>query len=404
MATREEEHTTRGRARTLFEMLHHPGPIENSWRSEAVREALDLCLACKGCKHDCPVNVDMATYKAEFMAHHYKRRLRPRTFYSMGLIYWWSRLASTAPALVNTATHAPGLGRALKAAGGIAQERRLPPYARTTFKGWFAKRGARNQDKPPVVLFPDTFTNHFHPEAGAAAVEALEAAGYQVRVPQKSLCCGRPLYDKGFLNLAKGLLRQLMSTLGPEVERGVPIVGLEPACVAAFRDELVNMFPDDERAQQLSRRTYILSEFLHQDPNYAPPRLDRKAVVHFHCNHHAILGKQPEIDLLRAMGLDVDVLDSGCCGMAGSFGFEKEHYDVSMRCGERVLLPAVRGAERDALIVSDGFSCREQIAQTTDRRALHVSQVLQMALREGQSGPTTGAYPERGYQRLPAAS
>jgi len=387
MATREEEHTTRGRSRTLFEMLHHEGPIEEGWHSEAVREALDLCLACKGCKGDCPVNVDMATYKAEFMAHHYKGRLRPRTAYSMGLIYWWSRMASRVPRLANFVLHTPGLGALAKAAGGIARERSMPRYARQTFRDWFARHEPANPDGPPVILFPDTFNNFFSTAPAIAAVEVLEDAGFNVRLPRRVLCCGRPLYDEGFIGLARHLLKQVMDTLGPETEDGTPVVGLEPACVSAFRDELVNLFPDDPRAGRLAQQTMLLGEFLGAH-GYAPRRLDgRQAVQHFHCHHHALLDKEPDSNLLKAAGIDTTVLDSGCCGLAGSFGFEAgEHYDLSMKCGERVLFPAARDAARATLLVTDGFSCREQIKHGTGRQALHLAEVLQLALREGRTG------------------
>lgn len=399
MATHDEEHTTRGRARALFEMLHG-GIIEKGWKSDEVRGALDLCLACKGCKRDCPVNVDMATYKAEFMAHYYQGRLRPRSAYSMGLIYWWSRIASMMPGLANATLQTGALSSLIKATGGIAKERRMPAYASPTFRRWFGRRRPRNGNGRRVILFPDTFNNYFHPRVGAAAVEVLEAAGYQVQIPPRVLCCGRPLYDEGMLHRAKGLLRQIMDTLGPMTADDTPVVGLEPACVAAFRDELINLFPNDERARRLAERTFILSEFLAEQQVALPP-LERSAVVHFHCNHHAILRPEADKKVLGGMGLDFEVLDSGCCGMAGSFGFEAEHYDMSIKCGERVLLPAVREAPRDALIISDGFSCREQIAQTTDRQALHLAQVMQMALREGPGGARAEP-PERDYLRLDA--
>src|SRR5947209_223910 len=219
MVTREEADTTRGRARLLFEMLQG-NPLEDGWRSEAVKDALDLCLACKGCKGDCPVNVDMATYKAEFLSHYYKGRLRPITGYTMGLIYGWSRLAALVPEAVNFVTHAPLLSSVLKAMGGIAPQRKVPVFAPQTFKQWFKQRGLRNQGRPQVMLWPDTFNNHFHPETAIAAVEVLEAAGYQVRVPEQSLCCGRPLYDYGFLDTAEKLLRQILDTLRPQIEAG----------------------------------------------------------------------------------------------------------------------------------------------------------------------------------------
>jgi Fe-S oxidoreductase len=399
MATREEEHSTRGRARALFEMLHG-GIIESGWKSDEVKNALDLCLACKGCKHDCPVNVDMATYKAEFMAHYYEGRLRPRAAYAMGLIYWWSRVASTLPGLANAVLRAPGLSGLAKAAGGIARERSFPEFASPTFRSWFARRQPQSGGGRRVILFPDTFSNYFQPRVAAAAVEVLEAAGYEVQIPPRVLCCGRPLYDEGMLGRAKTLLQQIMDTLAPMIADGTPVVGLEPACVATFRDELLNLFPDDARARRLAEQSSMLSEFLAQEEVALPP-LHRQALVHFHCHHHAILKPEAEKRVLRGMGLDARVLDAGCCGMAGSFGFDARHYEVSLRCGERALLPAVRAAADDTLIVADGFSCREQIAQTTGRRALHLAQVMQMALREGPHG-APAAPPERDYLRLRA--
>ena len=403
MVTREEPDSTRGRAHLLHEMLTGD-VLRDGWRNDSVRQALDLCLACKGCKKDCPVNVDMATYKAEFYSHYYQGRLRPVAAYSMGLIYWWSRIASRAPRLVNAVTHAPLLSRAVKSLGGVAQEREMPRFAQQTFKQWYRRRGPRNPGRPRVLLWPDTFNNHFHPQTAIAATEVLEAAGFQVIVPRASLCCGRPLYDFGMLDTAKRLLRQILDTLRPEIEAGVPIVGLEPSCVSVFRDELCNLFPNDQDAQRLKRQTFLLSEFLvHHAPGYEPPKLDRTAVVHGHCHHKSVLGFDDEETLLQKMGLDYHTLDSGCCGMAGAFGFEREHYDVSVACGERVLLPAVRQAPTDAIILTDGFSCREQIAQTTPRSAMHLAQVLHMALRDGPGGPT-GGYLETTYAQTSIAS
>jgi Fe-S oxidoreductase len=385
MATLEEKHSTRGRARLLFEMvsgLVRPGsPIGDGWRSTAVRDALDLCLACKGCRGDCPVRVDMATYKAEFNYHHYHHRLRPRSAYSMGWIYWWCRAASLAPGAVNAIAGVPWIARLLKLAGGIAPPRALPRFA-TPFRAWFARRPLRAaRGRGRVLLWPDTFNNHLEPDNLVAAVEVLEEAGYEVRLPARSLCCGRPLYAWGMLDAAKRQLRAVMAELGEGPLADVPIVGLEPACITSFRDELVNLFPDDARAAAIARRASMLGEFLARDSRYEPPKLARKAVVHPHCNQRAVLGIDGERKLMERMGLDYTVLKSGCCGMAGPFGFEREHYDVSLRIAERVLLPAVRAAEPETLIVSDGYACREQIAQTTGRRALHLAQVLRAALR-----------------------
>lgn len=400
MVTREEEDTTRGRARLLFEMLQGD-PVTKGWKNEKVKEALDLCLACKGCKGDCPVNVDMATYKAEFLSHYYEGRPRPITGYSMGLIYWWARLASLMPEVVNFVTQTPVLRSLAKLAGGFAPQRRIPTFATQTFKQWFQGRETRNEGMPQVILWPDTFNNYLKPETAIAAVEVLEATGYQVIVPQKSLCCGRPLYDYGFLDQAEQLLRRVLDTLAPYIEAGIPVVGLEPSCAAVFRDELKNLFPHDENAKRLSQQTFLLSEFLEQKvKDYQPPKLQGKAVVHGHCHHKAIMKMKDEEAVLSKIGLDFHTLDSGCCGMAGAFGFEKDHYDISIKAGERVLLPAVRKADKDTIIIADGFSCREQIEQTTDRQALHLAQVIQMALHEGSSG-LTGAYPEKNATQHP---
>ncbi len=396
MVTREEKYTTRGRARLFYEMLQGD-VIQDGWRSNEVKEALDLCLACKGCKGDCPVDVDMATYKAEFLAHYYKGRLRPRSAYSMGWIYWWARLASFAPGSSIGPACAPGLGSFVKWAGGVAPQRQMPAFAPETFKAWFRKRGPQRRGNPEVILWPDTFNNHFHPEVAKAAVRVLEAAGFDVALPEASLCCGRPLYDFGMLDKAKKLLAEILNHLRTKIRQGVCIVGLEPSCVTVFRDELTGLFPYDNDAKRLSEQTFLLSEFLRQKADdYQPSPLNRPAVVHGHCHHHSIMGMRDEEEILSRLGLDYQLLDSGCCGMAGSFGFEKQHYEISVQCGERVLLPAVREADASMLIIADGFSCQEQIQQLTNRRALHLAQVLEMALDEKSNDPRRD-FPESSY-------
>ncbi len=384
MATLEEKHSTRGRARLLHEMVvmkRGDAAADGGWRSAAVHDALDLCLSCKGCLSDCPVDVDMATYKAEFNYHYYRGRLRPRAAYSMGLIYWWCRAASLTPGVVNWLARAPLTSGWLKALGGIAQERRLPSFAHETFLHWYRRRQRAPQGSRSVVLWPDTFNNHLQPENLAAAVEVLEAAGFRVLLPRRILCCARPLYAWGMLDVAKRQLRAVMDELGSAGFAALPVVGLEPACVATFRDELVNLFPRDPRARQLAERTFMLGEFLARQPDFRVPTLPRRALVHAHCNHRAVIGLSGERRILDGMGLDYELLDSGCCGMAGPFGFEKDHYELSMKIGERVLLPAVRAAATDTLIISDGYACREQIAQTTNRTAIHLAEALRMAIR-----------------------
>jgi FAD/FMN-containing dehydrogenase/Fe-S oxidoreductase len=396
MVLREEKHTTRGRAHLLFEMLQGD-PISEGWRDESVRESLRLCLSCKGCKGECPVNVDIATYKAEFLSRYYGQRLRPLNHYLFGNIDLWSRLASVAPAVANFTTQTPALSRVLKAAANVPAERRIPAFAPRTFRSWWKQRPPlERRDGQEVVLWADTFNNHFHPTTAAAAVEVLEDAGCRVCVPEASLCCGRPLYEFGMLDRAKRLLGQILQHLRPQIRAGTPVVGLEPSCVAVFRDELVELFPDDDDARRLSEQVFTLAEFL-QQLDYEPPRLRRRALLHGHCHDKAVLGFGAEPELLSRLGLDVEVLDSGCCGMAGAFGFEKDKYDVSIGAGERVLLPAVRNADPNTLIVADGFSCREQIDQQTDRKALHVAEVLQLALHARSEA---GRVPEQQPQRF----
>ncbi len=449
-ATKEESHSTRGRAHLLWEMTQGE-VIRDGWRSEEVKESLDLCLACKGCKSDCPVGVDVATYKAEFLSHYYEGRLRPRSAYAFGNIDLWSQLASHAPGLANLTTQLPFFRDIAKKIAGIPKERAIPPFAPETFKHWFhrtheinsrsggrirppsdAQRaspgsttdsmwgqppsavrraqhgpspcagetappaapwksgpsGPRQRNEkdgasaPAVLLWPDTFNNYFHPATARAAVEVLEAAGYRVLLPQANLCCGRPLYDFGMLDRAQALLLDILDALAPEIEAGIPVIGLEPSCVAVFRDELLNLFPNDHRAQALSKQTFLLSEFLDRElaPNASLPQLNRKALLHGHCHHKSIMKMTAEESLLRRLGIDFQSPAPGCCGMAGSFGFEHDKYEISMEIGELELLPAVRQAPADWLIIADGFSCREQIAQGTNRQALHLAEVLQMAL------------------------
>ena len=398
--TREEEHSTRGRAHLLWEMTQGE-VIKDRWQNEAVKESLDLCLACKGCKSDCPTGVDVATYKSEFLSHYYETNRRPLNALAFANIDLWARAASHVPGLVNLTTQLPILSTLAKKAARIPAQRRIPPFAPQTFKAWFEARAARSDRRgvsPPstglrapssrVLLWADTFNNHFLPGTAKAAVEVLEAAGFDVSVPRGHLCCGRPLYDVGMLDRAKALLLEIMDALLPEIEQGVPIVVLEPSCAAVFRDELVNLFPSDERARALSRQVVLLSEFLEKHaPDFPLPSLARKALVHGHCHHKAIMKMTDQDAVLHRLGVEFTAPAPGCCGMAGAFGFEESTYDVSRAVGELELLPAVRQAPTDWLIVADGFSCREQIAQETDRQALHLAEVLQMALRESTESP-----------------
>ncbi len=328
-------------------------------------DALDLCLACKGCKADCPVNVDMATYKAEFLFHHFKRRLRPLAHYSMGWLPLWSALAAHAPRLVNALLAAPGLGKLAIRAAGIDEHRVAPAFARQSFQDWFASREPGGTgERGEVLLWPDTFSNHFHPSVAQAAVEVLEDAGWRVIAPSEPVCCGLTWISTGQLDTAKQVLRRTLDVLRPHLRAGTRVLGLEPSCTAVFRADATELFPDDADVEKLRRQTVTLAELLRDHtPGWAPPRLDRTVHVQTHCHHHAIMGYTADRQLLTDLGAQVDVLDSGCCGLAGNFGFEKGHYEVSEACAERVLLPAVRAADDADVILADGFSCRTQIEQ-----------------------------------------
>jgi FAD/FMN-containing dehydrogenase/Fe-S oxidoreductase len=370
--TREEEHSTRGRARLLFEMFRGES-IPPSWSNEAVRESLELCLSCKGCKGDCPTQVDMATFKAEFLSHYYKGKIRPRAAYTMGLIDLWAPLGSKMPRMANLFARLPFS----KALAGIASERALPRFASKTFSRSF--RAGRNGGMRRVLLWPDTFNDHFTPRTAHAAAEVLERAGYAVTIPRSRVCCGRPLYDWGFLGRAKTLLQSAMSTLEPALAEGLPIIGLEPGCVSVFRDELLGLFPEDPRAKRLAGATMTLSEFIAAEgTRFEMPSLRRKALVQAHCHHKGVMRFDAEEMVLRKLGLDLTHPDSGCCGMAGAFGFESRHYELSMKIGERVILPMVRDSEPDTLIIANGFSCREQIEQATGRKAMHLAEVMKL--------------------------
>jgi len=392
--TREEEHSTRGRAHLLWEMTKGE-VITGGWQDENVKRSLDLCLACKGCKSDCPVGVDVATYKAEFLSHYYEGRPRPLSAYAFGNIDLWAGLASFAPGLANFTTQLPFLRDIAKMVAGVPLERRIPAFAPQPFRSWFRGHRTANKNGPPVILWADTFNNYFLPDTAIAAVDVLEAAGFEVMVPPGNLCCGRPLYDFGMLGRAKGLLLEALDTLAPYIAAGVPVVGLEPSCAAVFRDELKNLFPKDERARHLAQQTFLLSEFLEKcAPEFELPKLERKAIVHGHCHHKSIMKMTDEEAVLHKMGISFQTPAPGCCGMAGSFGFEQDKYAVSMAVGELELLPAVRRAPLDSLIIANGFSCREQIAHGTARHAFHLAEVIQMALEEGPKG-IPGPYPEQ---------
>ncbi|MFF9125214.1 FAD-binding and (Fe-S)-binding domain-containing protein [Streptomyces sp. NPDC014889] len=399
--TREEKHTTRGRARLLYEMLKGD-VITDGWQSKEVYDALDLCLACKGCTNDCPVSVDMPTYKAEFLYHHFKspRRRRPRYAYAFGFIDQAARIASRIPELANLATHTPGLAHIAKLVTGIDRRRPLPRFAPMTLQEWFARRGGTaNPNGRPVVLFPDTFNNYFHTNVGVACVEAIEAAGWQVIMPDQHICCGRPLYDYGFLDAAERYLHRVLECLRPHLRAGTPIVGMEPSCLAVFKDELPKLLPHDDDAARLTQNAYHFAEFFHTF-GIDPPKLAGTALLWGHCHHRATGGMDSEQELLEKMGLQVHNLQGGCCGLAGSWGFESGKYGISMDCGEQALLPAVREAADDCLVVADGFSCKTQIKDAgSGRHALHVAEVMKLAREKG--GGFVTRLPERGADPLP---
>jgi Fe-S oxidoreductase len=362
--TGEERYSTRGRARLLWEMLQGE-VIADGWQSEEVKAALDWCLACKGCRSDCPTHTDMAAYKAEFLSHYYEKRIRPPAVQALARIGEWAPLASRAPGLANAFG---ALGRPI---AGLSASRKLPRLAQKSLRAQFAPQGEGER----VILFDDTFNGYFRPATGLAAARVLAHAGCRVELPRAHLCCGRPYYDAGMLDKAKTALERILESLEPNV----PVVILEPACLSVFRDELHQLFPDDARAQELARRVHSLAEFL-DARGYAPPRAFGRALVQGHCHQKALWGTAPDVKLLRAAGLDVDAPDTGCCGMAGSFGLRAETEAASRRIAELALLPRLRAAPPDTLVVADGFSCREQIEGLGARSAQHFAEVLAGAL------------------------
>ncbi|AEK45212.1 FAD-binding and (Fe-S)-binding domain-containing protein [Amycolatopsis mediterranei] len=390
--TGEEEHSTRGRARLLFEMLdgHGDGPITDGWRSTEVREALDLCLACKGCKTDCPANVDMATYKAEFLSHHYAGRpwRRPRSDYTMG---WLPAIAQVigklrAGRLVNALSHTRGLSRLATLAAGI-ENREIPRFAAQTLQQWFARREATGSGaRGTVLLWPDTFTNHLHPHVGRAAVRVLEDAGWRVTMPTEPICCGLTWISTGQLRVAKRVLARTVRHLAPHLRDGGLVLGLEPSCTAVFRADALELFPGDHDVRRLGRQTVTLAELLtDHSPGYRPPRAGGRAIAQVHCHQHAVMGWNNDLELLEAAGVDVERLDSGCCGLAGNFGFEKGHLDVSKACAERVLLPRVRDADPGTTLLADGFSCRTQVREFGGHDGHHLAELLASALERKEN-------------------
>ncbi|MDX3189998.1 FAD-binding and (Fe-S)-binding domain-containing protein [Streptomyces sp. MN03-5084-2B] len=376
-ATREEKHSTRGRAHLLAEMINGE-VVKDGWRSTEVREALDLCLSCKGCLSDCPVDVDMATYKAEFLHQHYRRRLRPASHYSMGWLPLWLRLSAVAPRVANLVGRSR-LAGLVKRLGGIAPERALPSFAPAPFTSSRADLRRRASGERRVVLWPDSFNNYLTPSVLDAAHEVLTAAGYDVVLPDRGVCCGLTWVSTGQLGVARRVLDRTLSVLAPYLEDGYEVAGLEPSCTALFRGDLPALMPGDARAELLASRTFTFAELLERAP-IPFAALDVDAITQVHCHQHAVLGFGADESALAAAGVRNTTLDSGCCGLAGNFGFERGHYDVSKAVAEDRMLPAIRAAAPDTVVVSDGFSCRTQIAQESGRTPVHLAELLRRAL------------------------
>ncbi|MFL9864650.1 FAD-binding and (Fe-S)-binding domain-containing protein [Paraburkholderia fungorum] len=388
-ATREEKYSTRGRAHLFWEMLQGD-VLTDGWQSREVKEALDTCLACKGCKSDCPTHTDMASYKAEFLSHYYETNRRPRQALFMGRIGEWAPWAARFPRLTNFMTSAPGLAAVGKWAAGVAQARELPKFATQTYRQ-IARRSLKTEgdtrvraggEVKKVILWVDTFNDHFTPEIAQAAADVLTQMGWHVVLPKNRLCCGRPLYDFGLLDRARELLSTILDDLGDDIAEGVPLVGLEPGCLSVFKDELLKQLPGHALAKQLSAQTFLFSDFVARQP-FEWPTLAADVIVHGHCHQKALFGMQGDTALLNKLGVRWKLLDTGCCGMAGSFGFNDKHHALSEKIGEDRLFPAVRAAtaaNAETIVLTNGFSCREQIAQGTGRHAMHIAQLAQRAL------------------------
>jgi len=372
LATRDEKDSTRGRARVLQELAN--GTLVHGFRSAEVAEALDLCLSCKGCSADCPAGVDMATYKAEVLYQRYRHRPRPPAHYSLGWLPRWAALAARAPALANAFLANPVLAGLAKRLGGIDPRRPLPRFASRSFRAWFARRPAR--PGPPVLLWVDTFTDHFTPEVGRAAVAVLEAAGYAVQITAEPVCCGLTWISTGQLDGARRQLRRSLRALEPALQAGHPIVGLEPSCTAVLREELASLLPADPRAASVGAATRTLAELLTETSGWAPPDLSGvRAVAQPHCHQHAVMGWHADAALLARAGAEVKAV-GGCCGLAGNFGVERGHYDVSVAVAQTALLPAVRALDTGAVVLADGFSCRTQLDHLAGVPAQHLAQLL----------------------------
>jgi Fe-S oxidoreductase len=368
LATREEKDSTRGRARVLQEVVRGELP----WSHSAVHDALDLCLSCKGCASDCPTGIDMATYKSEVLHQTYRRRVRPRSHYTLGRLPMWARLGGRVPGLANRALTLPLIGSLSLWLAGVDKRRSIPAFARRPFRRTFQPATSALK---PVVLFADSFTDAFSPEVAEATVRVLRQAGYEPRLPGGSVCCGLTWITTGQLDSAKGILRRTVEALDDDARAGVPIVGIEPSCTAVLRSDVHELLPGDEDAALVSSKVRTLAELLAETPGWTAPDLTGTTVVaQPHCHHHAVLGWKADADLLASTGATVQRL-AGCCGLAGNFGVEIGHYDVSLAVAGQNLLPAI-DADPDAVVLADGFSCRTQVADLRDRHSLHLAQLL----------------------------
>lgn len=373
-ATREEKDTTRGRARVLQEMLAPGGPVRD-WRSPEVHDALDLCLSCKGCSRDCPTGVDMASYKAEVLHQSYRRRLRPRPHYTLGWLPRWADLASRAPRLVNAVLRSRAGGRLAKWGAGMDQRRDVPAFALRTFRQQWEARPAPAGTGAPVALWVDSFTDHFAPEVAMAAARVLEAAGYRVQVPGADTCCGLTWITTGQLDAARRILGATVEALVPLVDAGIPVVGVEPSCTAALRSESLEVV-GGPAAERVARGTRTLAELLAETEGWSPPSLaDLEVVAQPHCHHASVMGWSADAALLADAGARVTRL-GGCCGLAGNWGVERGHHDVSVAIAGQQLLPAVEDLAPDAVVLADGFSCRTQLDQLAGRRGQHLAELL----------------------------
>jgi FAD/FMN-containing dehydrogenase/Fe-S oxidoreductase len=369
LATREEKDSTRGRARVLQEVVRG----ELDWSHPSVHDAMDLCLSCKGCASDCPTGIDMATYKSEVLHQTYRRKLRPRSHYTLGKLPFWARLAGWTPRLANAATRLTGIRRLALWLAGVDKRRSVPAFARRPFRRTFTP--VTDSARKPVVLFADSFSDAFAPEVADATVRVLRAAGYEPRLPSGSVCCGLTWITTGQLDTAKKILSGTVAALAADARAGIPIVGIEPSCTAVLRSDVNELLPGNPDAELVAGSVRTLAELLAQTPGWTPPDLSGVEVVaQPHCHHHAVLGWKSDADLLAASGARVRRL-AGCCGLAGNFGVEIGHYEVSVAVAGQNLLPALDAAP-DAVVLADGFSCRTQVADLRDRPAVHLAQLL----------------------------